>query len=92
MNKPQRINETEERDGPSLFNGISYEVDEIILGRNVVSEKCAALREAMTARHAANVKQAADDIARISAQMHTLSAHLAGVIARHQARTPKLPK
>lgn len=81
-----------QRDGPSLFNGIALEVEEIIIGRNVINAKCAALRESMVARHEAGVKAAADDIAKIAGQMQVLSAHLGSVIARHQARNPKLPR
>jgi hypothetical protein len=79
----------EQRDGPSLFVGIQLEVEEIIIGRNVINAKCVALRSAMDARHEAAVKQAADEIAVIAGQMQALSSHLASVIARHQARRPR---
>lgn len=79
-------------DGPSLFVGTALEVDEIVIGRNVINTKVTALREAMTARHEAAVKQCADDIAKIAGQMQTLSAHLSSVLTRHQNRNPKFPK
>lgn len=95
MNKPvpaEQLAAAAERDGPSLFVGIALEVDEIVIGRNVVNAKVTALREAMASRHEAAVKQAAEEIATITGQMQTLSAHLASVIARHQARNPQFPK
>lgn len=92
MNKPiapEQLAAAAQRDGPSLFTGIALEVDEIVLGRNVINAKVTALREAMSNRHEAAVKQAAEEIATITGQMQTLSAHLASVIARHQARRPR---
>lgn len=89
MNEHAKIETAEERDGPSLFVGIALEVEEIIIGRNVINAKCAALQESMIARREAGVKAAADEIAVIAGQMQALSAHLGSLIARHQARRPR---
>lgn len=94
MNKHTPANQlaTVERDGPSLFVGLSLEVGEIIIAHNRLTEGTRKLQEAFIARHEAAVKQAADDIAKITGQMQTLSAHLASVLARHMARNPQFPK
>lgn len=81
-----------QRDGPSLFVGITLEVEEIIIGRNVMNTKVATIREAMDKRHEATLKQAAEELAVIAGQMQTLSAHLASVIGRHQRRLSKIPE
>lgn len=92
MNKHTPANQlaTVERDGPSLFVGLSLEVGEIIIAHNKLTEGTRTLQEAFLARHEAAVKQAADDIAEITKQMAIMSAHIASVISRHQARKPRV--
>jgi hypothetical protein len=93
MNAPNRNPvEAEQRDGPSLFVGIELEVNEIIICRNRVNAACATMREGIEKRYEAAVKQATDEIAQAAAQMSTMAAHVARMIALHQARNPKLPK
>ena len=89
MTRPAHVMEPDRRDGPSLFTGIQLEVDEITLCRTKINAGCIALRAAMVARHESGVKQAADEIAKISGQMQTMAAHVASVLARHQARKPR---
>jgi len=91
MNNPQRVQveQAEQHDGPSLFTGIQLEVDEILLCGSKTNAACNALAIAVSSRHEAAVKQAADDIAKIASQQYTLAAHLASVISRHMNRNPR---
>jgi hypothetical protein len=57
-----------------------------------VNAACATMREGIEKRYEAAVKQATDEIAQAAAQMSTMAAHVARMIALHQARNPKLPK
>jgi hypothetical protein len=73
-----------------IFTGISFEIEEIILGRNVLDTK---LRSMLTARDGKDIvalKVAAEEIAKITGQMEMLSAHLAKILQHHANRKPRV--
>lgn len=73
-----------------IWTGTSLEIDELVMGANVVVAKVRAIKEAQAARAAMTVKVAADECAVICGQMQSLSAHLARVLAKHAARESKV--
>ncbi len=82
--------EAEEQDGPSLFNGIGLEVEEIILGLNVLTTKVRDLKGSFDMRQPISLKHAADDICTVGSQVSILAGHLSSVVARHVNRHSKI--
>ena len=85
---------------PTMWTGISFEVEEIKLGARVVTAKmrdfesaAATIDGATQAHHLINLKLAAERMAEsaktisiITGQVNSLSAHLAGILAHHASR------
>lgn len=82
--------ETEQRDGPSLFVGLRYELDEIVLGLNVLTAKVRDLNGCFEHRQEVSAKVAADDIAKVSSQVSLIAAHMSEIISRHVNRKPRV--
>lgn len=82
--------EAEEQDGPSLFNGVGLEVEEIILGLNVLTTKVRSLKSAFDLHESASLKAASEDICTVSSQVSILAGHLAGVVGKHLNRKPRV--
>lgn len=107
MNKPERINElvpVEQRDGGAdPFIGLSYEIDQILLGRNVITAKAKAvsaagdlLETAYVQRSLTNTKLAAEIFENATAELRVivnqandLAAHLAKKSAELLNRRPR---
>lgn len=71
---------------PDFFTGTRFEVDEIVLGMNVLNVKTRDLKGSSTHRQAVSLKLAADDIAKVAGQIQILAAHLATKCAQHVNR------
>lgn len=82
--------ETETRDGPALFTGLSFELDEIVMGMNVLNAKVRDLNGCFEHKQEVSAKVAADDIAKVSSQVSILAAHMASKIAEHVNRKPRV--
>lgn len=82
--------EAEEQDGPSLFHGLSLEVEEIILGLNVLTTKVRDLKGSFDHKQAISMKHAADDIAIVGNQVAILAGHLSGVVTKFVNRKPRV--
>lgn len=74
---------------PDIFTGLSFSIDETLLGLNVLSAKVRALKHSHTTRNISALKLGAEEVAKISGQIKLLNDHLAGVCVRHMARRPR---
>lgn len=81
--------EAEQQDGPSLYVGLAYEVDELVMGLNTLTTKVRDLQGCMAHRQPVAMKVALDDIARLSGQIQILAKHGASVVERHVNRRPR---
>lgn len=102
MNKPDRINDIVPASADP-FIGLGYEVDQILLGRNVIVAKASAISAAVdlietayNTRSLFNTKLAAEIIEGLTAELriiadqtNNLSAHTAKKIAELLARRPR---
>lgn len=103
MNHPATITAPAEQDGPDPFIGLGYEVDQIMLGRNVILAKANAVRDAVdlletayNTRSLTNTKLAAEiadgvtaELRTIADQTNNLTAHLAKKTAELLNRRPR---
>lgn len=76
----------ENPDGPELFTGIGYELQEIIMGMNVLNAKTRDLKGCFDMRQEVSAKIAADDICKVASQVSILAGHMAGIIAKYVER------
>lgn len=74
----------------NYWTGIDFEIDEIGMGAGVIARKVADLQTAQAERQTIATKVAAEEIAKLCGQVQNLSAHLAGVLAKHAARESKV--
>ena len=75
---------------PDFFTGVSFSVEETLLGLNVLTAKVRALKLSHTTRNVGAMKLGAEDVAKVAGQIKALNDHLAGVCVRHQARRPRV--
>lgn len=77
------------QDGPELFTGLRFELEEIIMGMNVLNAKVRDLNGCFEHRQQVSAKVAADDIAKVASQVSILAGHMACMIAAHVNRKPR---
>lgn len=73
-----------------IWTGCSFSIDEITMGAGIVGRKVIDLRTAQAERKHVAAKVAADEIAKLCGQVQVLSAHLAGVLAKHAQREARV--
>lgn len=81
--------DTEAQDGPSLYAGLSLEVEQILLGYNVLTAKMRDFKGAVDFKQDVTVKLLADDIAKTAGQMNIMASHISSCVARHVNRRPR---
>lgn len=77
------------RDGPELFTGLRFELEEILLGMNVLNAKARDLSGCFDMRQEVSAKVTADDICKVASQVSILAGHMASKIAEHVNRKPR---
>ena len=76
--------------GPSLYTGIALEIGEIAMSVSKTHRAARDMREAEAARQTEDLKAACEQIAENAYQAHLQAKHLAGLLARHLNRNPKV--
>lgn len=74
----------------TLFVGLGFVVEEIVVAQTAGNDKVRAMRAAINARHESELKKIADDFAKLAAANAILARTISSVIARHQARKPRV--
>lgn len=82
--------EAEIKDGPSLYDGLSLEVEQILLGYNVLTAKMRDFKGAVDFKQDVTVKLIADDLAKVTSQISIMASHVSSVVARHINRKPRV--
>lgn len=82
--------QTEQRDGPDLYTGLSFEIEQILLGCAVLTSKVRELNGCFDHKQAVSLKLAADDIAKTAGQINIMAAHVSSVVARHVNRRSRV--
>lgn len=80
----------EAKDGPEIFTGLRFELEEIIMGMNVLQTKVRDLNGSFEHRQEVSAKIAADDIHTVANQVSILAGHLSSMIAKHVNRKPRV--
>lgn len=75
---------------PNLFVGLSYEVEETLLGLNVLVAKVRQLKHSCDTRNLPALKLDAEAVAKTAGQIKALNDHLAGVCIRHINRRSRV--
>ncbi len=78
--------DTDTQDGPSLYQGIALEVEELILSLNVLTRKVRDIKGSFDHRQSVSLKIAADDVSLVAGQMNIIASHLSSVVARYVNR------
>lgn len=78
------------KDGPDLFSGLRFELEEIIMGMNVLNAKVRDLNGSFDHRQTVSAKLAADDIGKVAGQVSTLAGHMSKIIVDHVNRKPRV--
>ena len=71
---------------PSLFVGTGFEVEETLIGLNVLTAKVRQLKHSQDTKNLAALKLDAEAVAKVAGQIKLLNDHLAGVCCRHLNR------
>lgn len=74
---------TKTKDGPDLWNGLSFSIEEIEIGHRVIAAKLRELKKCADAKQQIPAKLCADDIERVSGQVQILASVVAKVLAEH---------
>lgn len=82
--------DAEQHDGPELYTGLALEVEQILLGYNVLTAKVRDFKGAVDFKQDVTVKLLADDLAKVSSQISIMAAHVSSVVARHINRKPRV--
>lgn len=70
----------------NFFYAVSFEVEELVIGLNVITRKMRDLRGAFDSKQPVSLALAANDIATISGQVSILAKHLCGVTNQYVER------
>lgn len=81
-----KTSEAEAQDGPELFTGLRYELEEIIMGMTVLNSKTRDLKGCFDMRQEVSAKVTADDLCRIASQVSILAGHMSATITKHVNR------
>ncbi len=74
--------DTEAQDGPSLYQGIALEVEQVLLSYTKLTDKLRDLKGSYDHKQAVSLKIAADDVALISGQMNIMASHISTITAK----------
>jgi len=73
----------------SVFTGLTFSVDETLLGLNVLTAKVRQLKHSHETKNLPALKLDAEAVAKVAGQIKLLNDHLAGVCCRHINRRPR---
>lgn len=82
--------QTEKRDGPELYVGLSLEIEQIMLGYSVLAAKLRDFKGAVEFKQDVTVKLLADDIAKVSGQINIMASHVSSVMGKHINRRSRV--
>lgn len=82
--------ETRKPDGPDLYTGLAFEMNEIELGMKVLNRHVRDLRKRFDEKATVGVVLMATEVAKVSGQISTLSAHMSKIAAKHTKRRTRV--
>lgn len=85
-----RTDAPEAQDGPPLYTGLALEIEQILLGYNVLTAKMRDFKGAVEFKQDVTVKILADDIAKVAGQINIMASHVSSVVAGHINRKPRV--
>lgn len=79
----------ERRDGPELYTGLAFEMEEIALGMNVLQRHARDLRGSFDAKQTVSLAVQAAELSKVAGQISTLAAHMSKIAGKHINRNTR---